>query len=73
MLPTCMCGFLSRSKINHSLPNHRTVAPSKTLPRKPGNVLYSTRFTNGILRIALPIRKHSGTAMMAATPYLSNG
>jgi len=73
MLPTCTCGFLSRSIIGHSLPNRRTVASSKMLPRKPGNVFYSTRFTNGILRITLLSRKHSVTAMMAAIPNLSNG
>jgi hypothetical protein len=73
MLPTCTCGFFSRSMGGHSLPNHRSIASSNTRTGKPGLVLYNTRLAKGILRITLLIRKHSGTAMMTAIPNLSNG
>ena len=73
MLPTCTCGFLSRSMIGHWLPNYKAMASSKTLPRKPGNVPHSTRLTNGILRITLLIRKQSGMVMSTAMAHLSSG
>jgi len=46
---------------------------SSTLPRKRGNVLHTTRLTNGILRIPLLIKKHSGMVTPTAMAHLISG
>ncbi len=73
MLPTCTCGYSSRSMSSRSLPNHKSVVSSKTLLRKPGNVPHNTLLANGILRITLLIKKHSGMVMSTEIPHLSIG